>query len=67
MGDDIPDYLPMQHVGLACCPADAATEIKAVSHYISHKNGGDGCVRDIIEQVLKCQKKWMQDADAHLW
>jgi 3-deoxy-D-manno-octulosonate 8-phosphate phosphatase (KDO 8-P phosphatase) len=67
MGDDIPDFLPMKHVALACCPADAAIEIQKISHYISHKKGGDGCVRDIIEQVLKSQNKWMCDEDAHLW
>ena len=67
MGDDIPDYHPMKHVALACCPADAAYEIQEISHYISHKRGGDGCVRDVIEQVLKSQDKWMSDEDAHLW
>jgi 3-deoxy-D-manno-octulosonate 8-phosphate phosphatase (KDO 8-P phosphatase) len=67
MGDDIPDYFPMKHVALACCPADAAIEIQEISHYTSHKKGGDGCVRDIIEQVLKSQNKWMCDESAHLW
>lgn len=66
MGDDIPDYLPMKAAGLAVCPADAAEEIKRISHYISHYRGGHGSVREIIEQVLKVQKKWMM-ADAHLW
>lgn len=67
MGDDIPDYYPMKHVALACCPADAAYEIQEISHYISHKRGGEGCVRDIIEQVLKSQDKWLCNSDAHLW
>jgi 3-deoxy-D-manno-octulosonate 8-phosphate phosphatase (KDO 8-P phosphatase) len=67
MGDDIPDYFPMKHVALACCPADAVIEIQKISHYISYKKGGDGCVRDIIEQVLKSQNKWMGDEAAHLW
>ncbi len=67
MGDDIPDYRPMKYVALACCPSDAAIEIQNISHYISHKKGGDGCVRDIIEQVLKSQDKWMCDEEAHLW
>lgn len=58
MGDDIPDLYPMKKVGIACCPQDAAPEIKEISHYISHKKGGKGCVRDIIEQVLKVQGKW---------
>jgi len=60
-GDDIPDYEVMQQVGLPACPADAAPEIKAISKYISKKNGGDGVGRDIIEQVMKAQGKWMQD------
>jgi 3-deoxy-D-manno-octulosonate 8-phosphate phosphatase (KDO 8-P phosphatase) len=59
MGDDLPDYEVMQKVGIAVCPADAAQEIKSVSVYISSINGGDGCVREIIEQVLKLQGKWM--------
>ncbi len=58
MGDDIPDYSPMQMVGLACCPADAATEIKQISKYISPINGGSGCVRDVIEKVLKLNGHW---------
>ncbi len=59
MGDDIPDYHVMQIVGLASCPQDAAPEIKGISKYISHKNGGKGAVRDVIEQVMKVQGKWM--------
>jgi 3-deoxy-D-manno-octulosonate 8-phosphate phosphatase (KDO 8-P phosphatase) len=58
MGDDIPDYYVMKAVGLAVCPADAAEEIKSISAYISDKKGGDGCVRDVIEQVLRAQGKW---------
>lgn len=58
MGDDLPDYNVMQLVGLPCCPQDAVPEIKAISKYISHKNGGKGCVRDVIEQVLKVQNNW---------
>jgi len=65
MGDDIPDYEVMQKVGVACCPADAVEEIRAVSHYISHKNGGSGCVRDVIEQVMKVQGKWMNGNAFH--
>lgn len=60
MGDDIPDYYPMKLVGLPCCPQDAVPEVKEVSKYISHKKGGEGCVRDVIEQVLKVQGKWME-------
>lgn len=58
MGDDIPDYHVMQLVGLPTCPQDASPEIKAISTYISHKNGGKGAVRDVIEQVMKVQGKW---------
>ncbi len=61
MGDDIPDYEIMQRVGLPCCPVDAAHEIKELSSYISPRGGGEGCVRDVIEQVLKVQDKWMAD------
>ena len=60
-GDDIPDYEVMQQVGLPVCPADAVPEIKAISKYISMKNGGEGVARDIIEQVMKTQGKWMKD------
>ena len=60
-GDDIPDYEVMQQVGLPICPADAVPEIKAISKYISMKNGGEGIARDIIEQVMKAQEKWMKD------
>jgi 3-deoxy-D-manno-octulosonate 8-phosphate phosphatase (KDO 8-P phosphatase) len=58
MGDDIPDYHVMQLVGLPACPQDSSPEIKAISKYISHKNGGRGAVRDVIEQVMKVQGKW---------
>jgi 3-deoxy-D-manno-octulosonate 8-phosphate phosphatase (KDO 8-P phosphatase) len=66
MGDDIPDFHAMKYCGVATCPADAAEEIKSVSHYISHLKGGEGCARDIIEQVLKVQGLWM-DGDAFTW
>jgi len=59
MGDDIPDYEVMQNVGFPTCPEDAAEEIKSVSKYISDCKGGEGCVRDVIEQVLKLHGKWM--------
>ena len=62
MGDDIPDLALMKLVGLAVCPADAAGEIKSISHYISPKNGGEGCVRDIIEKVLKIQNAWYDES-----
>ena len=58
MGDDIPDYHVMKLVGLQTCPQDAVAEIKAIANYISHKNGGKGAVREVIEQVMKVQGKW---------
>lgn len=58
-GDDLPDYHVMQTVGLAVAPADAAHEIKSIAQYISHYKGGDGIARDVIEQVMKTQGKWM--------
>ncbi|NRR92679.1 HAD-IIIA family hydrolase [Winogradskyella undariae] len=64
MGDDIPDYPVMELVGMPCCPQDAVPEIKAISKYISHKNGGKGAVRDVIEQVLKVQNKWNKNFSA---
>lgn len=61
MGDDIPDYEIMQEAGLPACPADAVPEIKEIATYISYRNGGCGCGRDIIEQVLRAQNRWMAD------
>ena len=58
MGDDIPDYYAMKESGVATCPKNAAIEIKEIAHYISDKNGGEGCVRDIIEQVMRCNGDW---------
>ena len=66
MGDDIPDYKVMQQVGFAACPKDAADEIKHISDYISPKKGGEGCVRDLIEQVLRLHGKWF-DEDSFEW
>lgn len=59
-GDDIPDYDVMREAGLPVAPADAAPEIKAIARYISRFNGGDGIARDVIEQTLKAQGRWMQ-------
>lgn len=61
MGDDIPDYTVMHKVGLATCPADAVPEIKGIVHYVSPFKGGEGCVRDIIEQALKMKGLWMTE------
>ncbi len=66
MGDDIPDYWVMKKVGLAACPQDAVPEIKSICRYISHKKGGKGAVRDVLEQVMKVQNKWMKTYDATL-
>lgn len=63
MGDDIPDYRAMQLVGLPVCPADAVPEIKSISRYISPVNGGNGCVREVIEKVLKLNGHWTIDEE----
>ena len=63
MGDDIPDYSAMKLAGLACAPADAMPEIKRLAHYISKRNGGAGCVRDVIEKVLKINGDWELEND----
>lgn len=64
MGDDVPDIPPMKKVQLATCPQNAVAEVKAISDYVSHKNGGEGCVRDIIEQVLKVRGDWNSNFSA---
>lgn len=66
MGDDMPDYELMQIVGIAACPQDAATDIRAICHYISPISGGKGCVRDVLEKTLKLQSKWW-NGDTHTW
>lgn len=66
-GDDIPDLEVMRHCGLPCCPKDAAPEVKAVAHYISHAEGGYGFGRDVVEQVLKAKGLWMADGQAFGW
>lgn len=63
MGDDLPDLPVLQHVGLPCCPADAAVEVLKHSKYISSVNGGFGCVRDVIEKVLKLNDHWNYHPD----
>lgn len=64
MGDDVPDYEIMKQVGLPTCPADASEDIKAISMYVSPHKGGHGCIRDILEQLMKIQGKWY-DPDSH--
>ena len=61
MGDDIPDIQILKMVGLSCCPNDAAKEVRELVDYISIKKGGEGCVRDIIEQILTIQKNWIEN------
>lgn len=63
MGDDIPDYMVMQKAGIACAPTNAAMEIKKISHYVSPTSGGNGCVRDVVEQTLKLHNNWMLEGD----
>jgi 3-deoxy-D-manno-octulosonate 8-phosphate phosphatase (KDO 8-P phosphatase) len=63
MGDDLPDMPLMNKVGLSCCPADAVSEVKSIVKYISPINGGWGCVRDVIEKVLKVNGHWKYEAD----
>ncbi len=66
IGDDIPDYEIMKRVGIAACPADAAPEIIDIAHYISPLAGGQGCLRDVIEMVLRTQGQWFHP-DAVNW
>lgn len=63
MGDDLPDLPVLHKSGLACCPADAVTEVKEVCHYISPAKGGTGCVRDVIEKVLRLNDRWKFDSE----
>jgi 3-deoxy-D-manno-octulosonate 8-phosphate phosphatase (KDO 8-P phosphatase) len=63
MGDDIPDYTVMKVAGVACAPSDAAVEIKQAAHYISPLPGGSGCVREMIEKVLKLHGHWELETD----
>lgn len=60
MGDDVLDYPVMAEIGVPACPFDAASEIKAISKYVSEHKSGQGCVRDIIEQVMRAQDKWFK-------
>lgn len=67
VGDDIPDYEPMRHVGLPVAPADAAPEIKDIAKYISPVNGGYGVARDLLEEIMKAEDNWMTSAKAFGW
>ncbi len=66
MGDDIPDFEVMKIAGVPVCPSDADSEIRQISSYVSDRKGGEGCVRDVIEQVMRLHNKWM-DSDAFSW
>lgn len=66
MGDDLPDYPILKRAGVSTCPADAATEIREMCDYISIHPGGHGCVRDVIEQVLRLHGQWFHQ-DAVIW
>ena len=61
MGDDMPDYDVMKEVGLPACPADAAVEFKSLAAYVSPLNGGAGCVRDLIEKIMRVRGDWSED------
>lgn len=63
MGDDVPDIPMLQLAGVACCPADAIPEIRLQSKYISPQKGGEGCVRDVIEKVMKLRGDWSEDTE----
>jgi len=67
MGDDIPDLEIMRLVGCPVCPKDACQEIKEASIYVSDCLGGYGCGRDVIEQTLKAQGRWLRDEGAFGW
>jgi 3-deoxy-D-manno-octulosonate 8-phosphate phosphatase (KDO 8-P phosphatase) len=67
VGVDIPDYEIMKVVGCPCCPADACSDIKEISTYVSPYEGGKGCARDIIEQILRAKGLWLSSAKAFGW
>ena len=64
MGDDVPDIVVMEQVSVAACPNDAVSDVKEIANYVSHKKGGEGCVREIIEQTLRVQGKWLTNIGA---
>lgn len=67
VGDDIPDYEIMKRVGCPCCPSDACNDIKEISTYVSPAPGGNGCARDILEQILRAKGLWLSSAKAFGW
>ncbi len=64
MGDDVPDMVVMEQVAVGACPSDAVSDVKEIANYVSHKKGGEGCVREIIEQTLRVQGKWLTNIGA---
>ncbi|MBM3413801.1 MAG: 3-deoxy-D-manno-octulosonate 8-phosphate phosphatase [Bacteroidetes bacterium] len=62
MGDDIPDLAVMQNCGIACCPSDAVPEVRSIAHIIAANTGGKGCVREMIEKVMRARGDWEIDA-----
>ena len=66
MGDDIPDHTCIKEAGVGACPHDAAIEIRDAADYISHKDGGKGCVRDVLEQTMRLHGKWF-DKEGLKW
>ena len=64
MGDDVPDIVVMEQDAVAACPNDAVSDVKEIANYVSHKKGGEGCVREIIEQTLRVQGKWLTNIGA---
>lgn len=58
MGDDVPDLPAMRIAGIPCCPANARPEVRDNAFYVSAIHGGNGCVRDVIERVLRCRSDW---------
>ena len=66
MGDDMPDLPLIKKVGLGACPKDAALDVKDQAQYISPMNGGEACVRELIERIMKVQNTWFNE-DSHRW
>jgi 3-deoxy-D-manno-octulosonate 8-phosphate phosphatase (KDO 8-P phosphatase) len=60
MGDDIPDLKLLEIIGVSTCPHDAAPELRMMVDYVSTREGGQGCVRDVIEQTMKVRGDWMK-------
>ncbi len=67
MGDDIPDLKCLRYAGLPCAPRDAVWEVRETAIYVSKFDGGYGCVRDVMEQVLKAQGHWLSETHAYGW